>query len=809
MFTNKSNFTHHHWPLIILLTLILLTACQQDTNNSGNPRAGTNPNQTTTNVTTPLPITPVTLPPTATPFPTFSPPTTIPLTTTMPLTTTTPWTIFVYIDGNNSHETAALTDFQEMITAGVGPDIHLVVQIVRHPDYDQRDGDWRTSRRYLIRPRPDGNSETALWSEQPVDMNDPATLTDFIRWGADLYPANHYGLIAWDATLNTDLLITALNDTASLWPQNKLDFIALDAPHTAQLTTFAQFAPYAHYLIGRPGWRYEAGWNYNWIGAGYQDPTNLTTPQLAQRWASTDAAVIRTADLPPLLTAVNLWTHTALTTADTPQARWLTTPTTPIGLQYPAYLVNEQLSSTPITAFYQLTSQRNADFPITMTDYWAPSLPAGYQTHAFNWEPWGYRLQAGQQASILLATEAGPTPTLRQIAGLYQAPNEPPVTAYLVAPVPATAPAEIWQQAGSEWLARQPMPGATFQPAGGQPLPRGEDDLGWQWQITPLPAGDYRWQGQLTTHLGLTTTLATTITVATRDWQANKALYWDTTHGFQFLYPAEWGNIQQTAAGCEGVDVLACAQPIADTTMHLTRYTDLSPRMQVADWRNSVLAQFGGVDLLFERAITLDGVPALWTAYGYDGPTGPRIGVFIATIVSGNGYLLDIDGPAEVESSITLWTDEIAQSWLFRGADIQRRPPQWQIQTVANITATIPTNWSYQAVNGWYRWGWSASPGGFAALRTQPSDDLAPLLGRLLRDAATGVTNFQADPATTARWGPADWTTVTFRYDGITHGQVAARPWKDNQWLLLWSESGSSPQPTDEQALDFMLSSLR
>jgi hypothetical protein len=171
------------------------------------------------------------------------------------------WTIMVYLAANNNLEPNSIINLMEMAAIGSSPDVNIVVQITRPPDYKGFYGEWGGTRRFLIsksngglssgdfqisqtrliaylnaiapragfspdqvtqlaRAPSDQQEQVALQLSVPVvekqtpltplqvkdvqdlgpsvNSADSATLADFGTWAATNYPADHYGLILWD-----------------------------------------------------------------------------------------------------------------------------------------------------------------------------------------------------------------------------------------------------------------------------------------------------------------------------------------------------------------------------------------------------------------------------------------------------------------------------------------------------------------------------------------------------------------------------------------------------------------------------------
>lgn len=110
------------------------------------------------------------------------------------------WTVMVYIAADNDLEEYAIADMNEMETIGSTSQVTVAVQLDRAPGHDSTNGNWTTTRRYYIT----ADSDTATINSQLIedlgelDMAAPETLADFIQWGMDTYPADHYLLVLWN-----------------------------------------------------------------------------------------------------------------------------------------------------------------------------------------------------------------------------------------------------------------------------------------------------------------------------------------------------------------------------------------------------------------------------------------------------------------------------------------------------------------------------------------------------------------------------------------------------------------------------------
>ena len=120
------------------------------------------------------------------------------------------------MDGNNDLEPYILQNVLEMESIGSSPEVNIVAQLSRAPRtaiYDSHsrkktgiDGDWIGSRRYLIEknPQSDNNPDKKIISTPLLDSSatpnhgDPRTLSDFLTWGIQNFPAKHYMVVISD-----------------------------------------------------------------------------------------------------------------------------------------------------------------------------------------------------------------------------------------------------------------------------------------------------------------------------------------------------------------------------------------------------------------------------------------------------------------------------------------------------------------------------------------------------------------------------------------------------------------------------------
>ncbi len=115
------------------------------------------------------------------------------------------WTVLVYLDGDNSLESWAKMNVEQMEQVGSTSDVKIVAQFDRGSQSTQNSygnffPSWYGCRRgdHQRPQRPWPGIFFVVRIHGDVDMGSSATLTNFIQWAVTNYPANHYLLDLWD-----------------------------------------------------------------------------------------------------------------------------------------------------------------------------------------------------------------------------------------------------------------------------------------------------------------------------------------------------------------------------------------------------------------------------------------------------------------------------------------------------------------------------------------------------------------------------------------------------------------------------------
>ncbi len=225
------------------------------------------------------------------------------------------WLVMMYQDADDQAlERDIMMDLNEMEMIGSTDQVMIVSQIDRYRGGYSGDGNWDTTRRYLVTYDDDLNNlgSELLMDMGELNMGDSKTLSDFLTWAIKSYPADKYVLImsdhgmgwpgGWsdpspaqrDRSTNAPLvsamkddiiylneLETALNTTIQATGIEKFDLIGLDACLMSQMEVYTALAPYARYAVASEETEPGLGWAYSaFLSLMVYNP-DLTTEELA------------------------------------------------------------------------------------------------------------------------------------------------------------------------------------------------------------------------------------------------------------------------------------------------------------------------------------------------------------------------------------------------------------------------------------------------------------------------------------------------------------------------------------------------
>jgi hypothetical protein len=100
------------------------------------------------------------------------------------------WTVMVYMAGDNNLDSAGVADLREMKKVGSTDQLNILVQ------FDRAGARSATIRYYVKKGGAIANDKISSLGE--TNMGDPSILQDFVTWGMQKYPAEHYLLVLWN-----------------------------------------------------------------------------------------------------------------------------------------------------------------------------------------------------------------------------------------------------------------------------------------------------------------------------------------------------------------------------------------------------------------------------------------------------------------------------------------------------------------------------------------------------------------------------------------------------------------------------------
>jgi uncharacterized membrane protein len=195
---------------------------------------------------------------------------------------TAKWTYLVYMAADNNLEDEAILNFNQMEMVGSSDELSIVVQFDRSPLYDETNGNWSGTHRYLVTTDtdPDLMNSQLIEDMGEVDMGNADRLRDFVAWGVGNYPAERTYLDVWghgggwrDGTCNdytsgsaidTDELGKALAQAEGL-TNTTLAGLGFDQCLMAQMEVFYEIKARAEVLVGAESLIPSEGYNYTRI----------------------------------------------------------------------------------------------------------------------------------------------------------------------------------------------------------------------------------------------------------------------------------------------------------------------------------------------------------------------------------------------------------------------------------------------------------------------------------------------------------------------------------------------------------------
>ncbi len=199
------------------------------------------------------------------------------------------WVIYWYLCGTDleSEYGAASADLKELLRVSLPPNVKVLIETggTRRWHTDGIPGNGAATR-FLY----DENGLTKLASLGAQDMGDVGTLTDFLRFGKEQYPADHRVFVFWDhgggsavglCVDETTGQLLSLDDVrqafTAVYPADieapPFELVGFDACLMATVDAAATLHGIARYMVGSEEVESGTGWKYDgWVKALGQNP---------------------------------------------------------------------------------------------------------------------------------------------------------------------------------------------------------------------------------------------------------------------------------------------------------------------------------------------------------------------------------------------------------------------------------------------------------------------------------------------------------------------------------------------------------
>lgn len=186
------------------------------------------------------------------------------------------YTLMIYMCGSSLETRSgyATKNITEMLSAELPESTRVIIQTGGADKWRKYDISSAHSSRYEIK-----DGELCLIEQgSPVNMGEPSSLSDFLMWGEENYPAEKRGVILWDHgggsmrgvcsdqqfsgdSLTLPELKTAFEEVFAA-SGRKYDFVGFDACLMATYDMACVLEPFADYMIASEELEPSSGWDY-------------------------------------------------------------------------------------------------------------------------------------------------------------------------------------------------------------------------------------------------------------------------------------------------------------------------------------------------------------------------------------------------------------------------------------------------------------------------------------------------------------------------------------------------------------------
>ena len=257
------------------------------------------------------------------------------------------WTVMMYVNTKNDLESNGLADVNEMEMIGSSNEVNIVAEVGRIEGHSTAEGDWKTTRRYLLQKddNPSLITSRALMEFEKTDMGDWKRLVDFAKWSMEKFPAERYMLMVWNHgsgwrskkikknkgisyDYETSNHISTRQMKLALAEIGKVDIFAMDACRMQTMEVAYEIRDYADYIVASEENEPMDGYTYDtFLGPLIAKPA-MTPEELAktmvdsyvdhyvQKGPGANLSSIKASSLSTLKTMLDEWVNTVINAND-------------------------------------------------------------------------------------------------------------------------------------------------------------------------------------------------------------------------------------------------------------------------------------------------------------------------------------------------------------------------------------------------------------------------------------------------------------------------------------------------------------
>jgi len=436
----------------------------------------------------------------------------------------------------------------------------------------------------------------------------------------------------------------------------------------------------------------------------------------------------------------------------------------------------------------------------------------GVRQRTFTWEAEVPILTDGFATSYALLIPSRDDPDVALVNGEYQSSQGgAPVEAQLIFDLNAQQATQMWGfvESGSGTLQPfeiQVVAGDTFKPqwltmdannelvgtSFGQSLALDPANP-ITFRKTPAPSGTYSISFVAENVAGERTLDEAIIQVSNDGLDESLRGYTDLTYGVNFLYPATWIRPRFTPDGLR----LFTADLETNTILSLFPYTDVASAEATAQAVRASWNQLQNLQVLNERQIEINGVPAYVIDYSYSFQGEERLGAVVAIYSPAQnvGYGFDLDAPAAspgpAEQALAALVSSIN---FFQPAEVAG-VSEWQTVNTPDGQASfpVPSNWVRETSGNWVMYGPADDKAIFIGVQSAAAsgESKEALAQSWVSQLESGTENLQILASEPYYVGSHEWYLVVFTYDeaGTTLGGALFVNTIGAHDLTIWLEA--------------------